>query len=84
MSVKVSGVSMIICTILLVSMAVIPVVNGQEELSQISAGSSEEIIDDSLQGLNLTTPESDGIHPSSVQGDPTTRIVKRALSDSSE
>lgn len=79
---KVSGVFMIIYMILLVSMAVIPGVNAQEELSQTPAGFSEEIIDDDLRGLNVTTPESDGIYPSSLMGDPGSRMVKMVSSDS--
>ncbi len=57
---KKTGVSMIICTILLFSIAGIPVVAG-EDMIQSSTGSSRESGPDYLHGLRVTTPESLGI-----------------------
>jgi hypothetical protein len=80
MSVKVSSISIIICTILLVSTAVIPVVNAQGESNQSSADSSEVSEQNYLRGMNITTPESVGTSSTVNNGESSTRMTNLALS----
>jgi hypothetical protein len=71
---------MIICSILLVSAAIIPVVNAQDESNQSSADSRGISDQDYLLGMMLAIPESVEISSAGDKGDSGTRMTSLALS----
>jgi len=80
MNVKITSLSIIICTVLLFSIAVIPVVNAHEEINHSSAESPWVSGQDYLHGMNLETPESEENLSTVVEGDSSVRMTSLASS----
>ena len=77
---KITSLSIIICTVLLFSIAVIPVVNAHEEINHSSAESPWVSGQDYLHGMNLETPESEENLSTVVEGDSSVRMTSLASS----